>query len=124
MNGFALDSDGDIYLEKQSDGRYRFARCGTRREAVLRNVGTNLRTELGEHFHDEELGVPWVGGILGQGRLGAVAARGTVADVARAVEGVATVESVDVAAEGRTLSLRYSLTLDDGTTAAGSTEAS
>lgn len=117
MNGMALE-DGDIHLVAYGD-KLRFARCGTRAEAVMRNIVTNLRTELGEHFHDGELGVPWVGGILGQGVLGAAAARSEVTDVIRAVEGVESVDKVEVSFSGRNMAAAWSVTLDDGTTVSG-----
>ena len=124
MNGFKLDSEGDIYTEAYGTGLLRFARCSTPKEAIMRNIATNLRTELGEHFYDGELGVPWLTSILGRGPLEVAAAKSEATRVIREVEGVASVEEVSFDVSGRSLSISWTAVLEDGTTATAATEAS
>lgn len=128
MNGFKLNSEGDIYTETYSTdyktGLLRFARCSTPKEAIMRNIATNLRTELGEHFYDGELGVPWLTSILGRGPLEMAAAKSEATRVIREVDGVASVEEVSFDVSGRNLSISWTAVLEDGTTASATTEAS
>ena len=128
MNGFKLNSEGDIYTETYSTDDVtkllRFARCSTPKEAIMRNIATNLRTELGEHFYDGELGVPWLTSILGRGPLEMAAAKSEATRVIREVDGVASVEEVSFDVSGRNLSISWTAVLEDGTTASATTEAS
>lgn len=115
MNGRLLDANNDIYLD--SDGHV--ARASTLRERVMRLIGTVLRTFQGECFTDYEAGVPWFDRVLGNSVLFADEIGEEIKDKIREIDGVASVDDMMVEIDGRNLSGRYKVTLDNGETVKG-----
>lgn len=115
MNGRLLDQNNDIYLDQ--DGHV--ARASTLRDRAMRLIGTVLRTFQGECFTDYNAGVPWFDRVLGNSVLFADEIGEEIKDKVREIEGVASVDDMMVEIDGRNLSGRYKVTLDNGETVKG-----
>ena len=115
MNGRLLDSNNDIFL----DANGHVARASTLKERVMRLIGTVLCTFQGECFTDYEAGVPWFDRVLGNSVLFADEIGEEIKDKVREIEGVASVDDMMVEIEGRNISGRYRVTLDNGETVKG-----
>lgn len=115
MNGRLLDTNNDIYLDENGH----VARASSIRERTMRLIGTVLRTFQGECFTDYEAGVPWFDRVLGNSVLFADEIGEEIKDKVREIEGVASVDDMMVEIDGRNLSGRYRVTLDNGETVKG-----
>lgn len=117
MNGRLLDTaNNDIYLDESGH----VARASTLRERAMRLIGTVLRTFQGECFTDYDAGVPWFDRVLGDSVLFTDEIGEEIKDKVREIEGVASVDDMMVEIDGRNLSGRYRVTLDNGETVKGS----
>lgn len=117
MNGRLLDPEtNDIYLDPATN---RVARALTLRERVKRDIGCVLRTFQGECFTDYEAGMPWFDRVLGNSVLFADEIGEEIKEKVREVDGVESVEDMMVEIEGRNLSGRYHVKLEDGDTVNG-----
>lgn len=115
MNGRLLDTNNDIFMDENGH----VARASTLRERAMRLIGTVLRTFQGECFTDYEAGVPWFDRVLGNSVLFADEICEEIKDKVREIEGVASVDDMMVEIDGRNLSGRYKVTLDNGETVKG-----
>ena len=109
MNGRLLDTNNDIYLDENGH----VARASSLRKRTMRLIGTVLRTFQGECFTDYEAGVPWFDRVLGNSVLFADEIGEEIKDKVREIEGVASVDDMMVELDGRNLSGRYRVTLDN-----------
>ena len=109
MNGRLLDENNDIYLDENGH----VARASSLKQRAMRLIGTVLRTVQGECFTDYEAGVPWFSNVLGKSVL--------FADKEKVlgIEGVASVDDMMVQIDGRNMSGKYKVTLDNGESVKG-----
>lgn len=122
MNGRILDENNDIYVEAYTENgvtKHRCARALTFKQKVMRNIACLLKTIEGEAFTDYEAGVPWFDGVLGNSVLFVDEISQEIKDKILAVVGVKKVEDVVVEVDGRNVSGKYKVLLDDGASAVG-----
>lgn len=115
MNGRLLDSNNDIFL----DANGHVARASTLKERVMRLISTVLHTFQGECFTDYEAGVPWFDRVLGNSVLFADEIGEEIKDKVREIDGVASVDDMMIEVDGRNLSGRYRVTLENGESVKG-----
>lgn len=84
------------------------------RESVMQAVRCYLSTFLGECFTDGNAGVPWFNGILGESVVFSDYAKQVMREKILEVPGVKSVRSVQMKIDGRNISGRFSMVLDDG----------
>ena len=89
-------------------------RTASYEESVMQTVKTYLSTFQGECFTDGNAGVPWFDEILGVDVLYSDYAMQVIKEKVLEVPGVRSVEKVDVTINGRSLSGKISITLDNG----------
>ena len=116
MNGRLLNSSNDIYLD--DDGHV--ARTTTLKHRVMREISTVLRTFEGECFTDYTAGVPWFDKVLGNSVLFADEIGEEIKDKIREIDGVASVDDMMVEIDGRNISGRYKVTIENGESVQGS----
>lgn len=110
MNERKLDPvTGDIAV---ADGHV--IRTASYEESVMQTVKTYISTFLGECFTDGNAGVPWFDEILGVDVIYSDYAMQVIKEKILEVPGVRSVEKVDVTINGRSLSGKISITLDNG----------
>lgn len=110
MNERKLDLvTGDIAV---ADGHV--VRTASYEESVMQTVKTYLSTFQGESFTDGNAGVPWFDDILGNDMLFSDYAMQVVKEKILEVPGVRSVEKVNVTIDGRNLSGKISITLENG----------
>lgn len=115
MNGRLLDENNDIYLDENGH----VARASSLKQRAMRLIGTVLRTLQGECFTDYEAGVPWFSEVLGKSVLFADEISEELKDKVLEIEGVASVDDIMVQIDGRNLSGKYRVTLDNGESVKG-----
>lgn len=111
MNERALNDSNDIYLDGE-----RVARCLNLYPSVSMRVKTILQTFLGEVFYNPSYGTPWFQKILGKDELSITYARQIITEKISKVDGVKSVDIVDVSLDNRTLKINYTAKLDNGET--------
>ena len=110
MNERKLDpATGDIYVSDKN-----VARTGSFRESVMQTVKTFLSTFQGECFTDYDAGVPWFDEILGADVLFSDYAIQVVKEKIISVPGVRSVDKAELSIDGRKISGKIALTLDNG----------
>lgn len=110
MNERKIDPvTGDIAFDGKS-----VKRTESFRDSVIQAVRSYISTFRGECFTDEDAGVPWFNGILGEGVAFADYAKQVVREKILEVPGVKSVKSVHVSIDRRNISGRFAIVLDDG----------
>lgn len=110
MNERKLDNvTGDIAADGGS-----VVRISDYRDSVLQTVKTYISTFQGECFTDRSSGVPYFKGILGNDVLFTDYAMQVLKEKILSVPGVSKVNSVKASIKGRSISGKFSLTLDNG----------
>lgn len=110
MNGRLLNSNNDVYLDKDNH----VARAKNKQERTMRLIGTTLRTNAGECLTDYEAGVPWFEDVLGNSVLFADEIGEEIKDKICEIDGVVGIEDMFVEINGRNISGRYKVRLDNG----------
>lgn len=110
MNDFLLDDDGDLFFDDDGD------------LVITDSIAQEIRIRLLWFYdewswtdEDEEIGIPWFD-VLGSKDPNIEEIEGYVTEAIQAVEGVETVEEVDVDVdeETRTATISFSAITNDG----------
>ncbi len=110
-----LDENNDIFLDENGH----VSRASSYVERIKQNIGHMIRTTAGECFVDANQGVPWFDGILSESVLALDAVKETIREKIELVPGVKSCTKIEMKAEGRNISGKYYIQLDDETTANG-----
>jgi hypothetical protein len=105
---FVLDNNGTIIL---SDGV----------DTTIYTIKHRMRTILGEWFADRSQGAPWYDYILGQVRPDMARMRANLIILIAEIDGVSSVDSLELVIEDSTVKVVFEATLNDGTQISGDT---
>lgn len=108
MNELALNSSHDIFL--QGD---RICRISRTQKRVQQAVHCLLRTEEGEAFTNREHGVPWLEKVAGLPMNHLDVAQKILREKIEKVDGVKEVVSIEIKADGRNISGKFSVRSKD-----------
>lgn len=112
MNERKLGTDGDTYLD--SSGRV--ARCSTYMESVVQRVRCYMRTFQGECFVNSEYGMPWYDEVLGADSFLMKHIAATVKENVLLIDGVESVDGINLSLTGRSISGTIKIVTTEGTT--------
>lgn len=88
-------------------------------ESVMQTVKSVLSTFAGECFTNPEAGVPWFDGVLGQNVAFSDYAQQVIKEKILEVPGVNKVVNSSLKIDGRNISGKFTITLDNGETVQG-----